>query len=128
MQVLINTVTIPFQVGENVFVRRTLTFWNNDVLQSAPYFSGTIKSIELGIRPASRLIRTSCDQATVLVDQITYEVHPHTQYNPFGPVRIQDSVQNGASLFATEEALLNDAGKESSVYTRMPALPQTYSL
>ncbi|WP_128548809.1 hypothetical protein [Larkinella soli] len=116
MQVLINTVNIPFQVGEDVFVHRALTYWSNDTLQTVPYFSGKIKSIELCIDPQSRFIRKTGEQSTLLVDLIKYEIQPHSHFNPFGPVQILDKVQTSTSVFPTEHALLSATGQEPSVY------------
>jgi len=128
MQVLINTINIPFQIGEDVFVQRALTYWSNDKLQYVPYFSGVIKSIELGIDPRSRFIRKSSEHSTVLIDLIKYEILPHSHFNPFGPVQILDRVQNAASVFPTEQALLNATGEETSVYLRVASPLQVTSL
>lgn len=116
MQVLINTVDIPFQVGDDVFVKRSLSFWSNDILTAVPYFSGRIQSIELGILPTSRLIRKSGAPVRVVVDLVIYEIQPHAHFNPFGPVQILDHVNDGASVFSSEQALLTATGQEPSLY------------
>lgn len=106
MNVILNPVVVPFQVGDDVFINQPLYYWSENLTKVAPYFSGVIREIELCINPASRLVRNKTSQITLLVDLIRYEIWPHSPFNPFGSVQIFDRIQPGFKLFPTERALL----------------------
>lgn len=116
MRLFLNQLDLPFQVGQQVFIRQSLLYWTDNLTRTVPYFSGVIQSIEIIINPKSRRIWKESQQHTLDVDMIRYEVLPHSHFNPFGLVQIFDQVEMGSKLFPSEQALLAATENEPSVY------------
>lgn len=122
MKINLHQIDLPFQVGQHVYIKQPLYYWSDDRLNTAPYFSGVIKLIEVCFEPKSRFIREEDQSINLVIDRIRYEILPHSHFNPFGLVQIFDRVEVGSKLFQTELGLLQASGTEPSLYLAEPDL------